>query len=182
MGSGSEAYPELARYVGRLVAEVGCHLLTGGGAGVMAEVSRAFCEVFPRKGICIGILKGATESVPQDLHSSLLYRPSPPNEWVELPVYTHLPLSGSQGREEGSRNHINVLTSDVLVALPGGSGTYSEVTLRLDYGMKVILFLGEQQIDGYSATHFCSMARENAQVLVAGSAAEFELLLRQEIY
>lgn len=37
-----------------------------------------------------------------------------------------------------SRNHINVLTSDVIVALPGGEGTASEIGLARAYGRPVV--------------------------------------------
>jgi len=30
-----------------------------------------------------------------------------------------------------SRNHINILSSDVVIALPGSKGTYSEVMLAI---------------------------------------------------
>ncbi len=181
MGSGSRAYPELAQHVGRIVAELGCHLLTGGGGGVMEEASRAFCATIPREGTCIGILKGQTVSSTQSGQLFLSHNPSRPNRWVELPIHTHLPLSGLHGRDEGSRNHINVLSSDVLIVLPGGSGTYSEITLRIDYGKKVIIFLGGYNIDGHSAEHFLSIAQDNAQVSIASSPEELEILLRQEL-
>jgi hypothetical protein len=54
-----------------------------------------------------------------------------PNPWVEIPVYTHLPVSGMGGLDASSRNHINILTSDVIVALPGSAGTWSEVMLAI---------------------------------------------------
>ena len=40
-----------------------------------------------------------------------------------------------------SRNHINILTSDAIVALPGGAGTASEVALALSYGRPIVAFL-----------------------------------------
>jgi hypothetical protein len=71
----------------------------------------------------------------------MLPKPGYPNPWVEIPIFTHLPLSGSQGTELLSRNHINVLSSDVIVALPGGPGTVSEVDLAKRYQRPVIAFL-----------------------------------------
>ena len=51
-----------------------------------------------------------------------------------------------------SRNHINVLSSDVIVALPGGAGTRSEVELAVMYRKPVISYLGEDGvIEGLSA-------------------------------
>jgi predicted Rossmann-fold nucleotide-binding protein len=38
-----------------------------------------------------------------------------------------------------ARNCINVLSSHVVVACPGGAGTLSEIALALKYGKKVIL-------------------------------------------
>jgi len=69
-------------------------------------------------------------------------RGATPNPWVEVPIRTHLPLSGVDGTDPRSRNHINVLTADVVVALPGGDGTRSEVRLALRYGRPVVAFLG----------------------------------------
>jgi uncharacterized protein (TIGR00725 family) len=37
-----------------------------------------------------------------------------------------------------ARNYINVLTSEVVVALPGKTGTISEIALALNIGKKVI--------------------------------------------
>ena len=59
---------------------------------------------------------------------------------MELPVYTHLPLSGVDGQHDLSRNHINVLTSDVIIALPGSDGTRSEVELAVKYDRPVAVF------------------------------------------
>jgi predicted Rossmann-fold nucleotide-binding protein len=59
---------------------------------------------------------------------------------VELAIYTHLPYSGTQGAHDLSRNHINVLSSAAIVALPGEAGTASEVALAVRYGKPVIAF------------------------------------------
>ncbi len=133
MGSGAAEHAERATRLGRWLAARGVHLLTGGGGGVMAAVSRAFCEVAERRGLVIGIIpSSAASSGP---------KPGYPNRWVEIPIYTHLPLSGERGAEPLSRNHINVLTSDVIVALPGGAGTASEIALALAYRRPIVAFL-----------------------------------------
>jgi len=67
------------------------------------------------------------------------------------------------------------------VALPGGSGTYSEITLRIDYGRQVILFLGDGHIQGHNEEHFRSRSQREGQVLTAKSADELELLLSQAL-
>ncbi len=127
MGSGVLAHEELAAPLGRRLAGLGVHLLTGGGSGVMESVSRAFAAVEERDGLVIGVLP-LPEPGAESGH---------PNPWVEIAIRTHL---GKQGAEFSSRNHVNVLTSDVVVALPGSAGTASEVALSVRYGRPVVLF------------------------------------------
>jgi len=135
LGSGSEPHEEKAKPLGEWLAREGVHLLTGGGGGVMEAVSRAFYRVPNRKGLVIGILPGtATDSG----YSS---RPSYPNAWVEIPIRTHLPKSGVEGTDPLSRNHINILSANVLIALPGSHGTASEVELALRYSQPLIAYL-----------------------------------------
>jgi uncharacterized protein (TIGR00725 family) len=133
MGSGSQSYRERASRIGRWLALEGVHLLTGGGGGVMAAVSQAFYETPNRRGLVIGIIPCAEGSI----------RPKPgyPNPWVEIPIFTHLPLSGRRGTEPLSRNHINVLSSDVVIVLPGDAGTRSEAALALSYKRPVVGYL-----------------------------------------
>jgi predicted Rossmann-fold nucleotide-binding protein len=100
----------------------------------MTAASRAFHGVANRKGVVIGIIP-CDDGVPNQP------KPSYPNEWVEIPVYTHLSLSGARGTEPMSRNHINVLTAQVLIALPGGLGTASEVRLALQYEKPIVAHL-----------------------------------------
>jgi hypothetical protein len=38
-----------------------------------------------------------------------------------------------------SRNHIVILSADVLVAFPGGAGTRSEIQLALEYGRPLLI-------------------------------------------
>src|SRR5215831_18455698 len=134
MGSGTFEHDEYAHPVGEALADLGVNLLTGGGGGVMTAVSRAFTRAPRRHGISIGIIPCASESdrgSPKDGY---------PNEFVELAIYTHLPYSGAQGAQDLSRNHINVLSSAAIIALPGEAGTASEVALALRYGKPVIAF------------------------------------------
>ncbi len=154
MGSGSDSHVNLARPLGQLIAHFGCHLLTGGGSGVMAEVSRAFTEVRGRQGLSIGIIRSEGVSSLEGEANQRDYLAAAMNRWVEVPIFTHLPLSGRQGTDFMSRNHINVLTADLLIALPGATGTYSEVQLGVQYRRRVVLFLGQDTIDGYKSEYF----------------------------
>ena len=131
MGSGSADHAELSEPLGEWIAREGYHLLTGGGAGVMASVSRAYCSVQPRRGICLGIIPAGPPT-------------GYPNSWIELPIQTHLGSRGRSGMDQDSRNHINILSSDVIVALPGGFGTSSEVRLSQVYQKPLIVFLGKE--------------------------------------
>jgi len=141
IGSGSSSHSERASRLGRWLAGKGVHLLTGGGGGVMASVSRAFYEFEGRQGSVIGIIP--CQEVP------VQPKPGYPNPWIEIPIFTHLPLSGTHGTEPLSRNHINILSSDVIVALPGGAGTASEVALALTYLRPIIAFLrSSEEIPG----------------------------------
>jgi predicted Rossmann-fold nucleotide-binding protein len=131
--------------VGRLVADLGCDLLTGAGGGTMAEVSRAFCERRDELGsssLAIGIVPGGPDG-----ERRYATRSGYPNPWVELAIYTHLPRSGDDGRDALSRNHINVLSADAVVALPGGPGTQSEIDLARHYGIALIAY-GGQGLEG----------------------------------
>ena len=141
LGSGSKPHEEKAKPLGEWLAHEGVHLLTGGGGGVMGAVSRAFYHVFPRKGLVIGILPGTATD------SGYSPRQGYPNPWVEIPIRTHLSKSGVEGTDPLSRNHLNVLTADVLIALPGSAGTASEVALALRYKKPLIAYLeGREEI------------------------------------
>ena len=132
MGSGQREHASTAELLGRFLAEEGFHLLTGGGGGVMAATSRAFYETPNRCGSVIGVIP----SRPDDP----LARPKDgyPNEWVEIPILTHLSATASEGASPLSRNHINVLSSHVVLVLPGAEGTASEAALAQRYGKPTV--------------------------------------------
>ncbi len=158
MGSGVQPHTERASQVGAWLARAGVHLLTGGGRGVMSAVSQAFAQTSGRKGLVIGILPSAAHGP----------KAGYPNPWVEIPIYTHLALSGERGTELLSRNHINILSSDVLVALPGGPGTASEVALALRYGRPLVAYLD-------SPTDIAGLP---AQAVVKGDFAAVQAFVR----
>lgn len=117
MGSGrsiTEAERGRAYRLGALIAERGWVLLTGGSAaGVMDAASQGAHEA---GGLVVGVLRsdhGAEAS-------------------------QHLDVAIRTGMGE-ARNVINVLSSDVVIALPGGAGTLSEVALALKADKTVIL-------------------------------------------
>lgn len=134
MGSGTNPHLELSQPLGEALAKRPVHLLTGGGQGVMAAVSKVFYTVPGRLGLVIGILPA--EPPPNERHRPAGY----PNAWVELSIATHLHERGERGAEALSRNHVNVLTSDLLVFLPGSAGTGTEIELALRYAKPFAVF------------------------------------------
>jgi uncharacterized protein (TIGR00725 family) len=134
IGSGDPAHghADLAAAVGRLIAEMGFHLLTGGGLGVMRDACRGFVSVAERRGVSIGVIPRSPEG--DEPKSGY------PNPWVEIPIFTH--LAGRLGPDAAdSRNAINVLSAWKIVALPGREGTRAEIRLARRYGKPVLALL-----------------------------------------
>jgi SLOG cluster4 family len=69
----------------------------------------------------------------------------------EIVIRTHLPLSGNKGSDPLSRNHINALTADLVVILPGGAGTLSELQLASEYSKDIMIFVGKGNVGGKTA-------------------------------
>jgi uncharacterized protein (TIGR00725 family) len=140
IGSGTMGDPERALPLGEALARLGVHLITGGGRGMMAEVARGFTGVHPRTGRSVGILPAAPGqgSPPRPPEGY-------PNPWVELPVMTHLAARGAAGQDARSRNHLVVLTGDVVVALPGGPGTVTEIELALAYDRPLVAHMARPE-------------------------------------
>lgn len=123
MGSAIEA-PPFAEPLGAALAREGWSLLTGGGQGVMEAVSRGFVQSgVADRGLCIGVLPEAREE----------------NPWVELAIRTPLGIFDPADPERLTRNHINVLSSNALIVLPGRTGTRNEAELSLRYGRPAVL-------------------------------------------
>jgi uncharacterized protein (TIGR00725 family) len=120
MGSGrASCYDTLGYQLGQALAVAGYVVLTGGGSGMMLAVSQGAAEA---GGLVVGVLPSQG---PDDPHYQ-----GYPNGYVHVPIYTGMSLA---------RNAINVLSSDVVVALPGGPGTLSEVALALNAGRHVVI-------------------------------------------
>jgi uncharacterized protein (TIGR00725 family) len=116
MGSGQPGPNDALAYkVGRLLALEGYVVLNGGGGGIMEAVSQGAAEA---GGLVVGVLPTSTPTAGY------------PNPYVHIPMYTGMSLA---------RNVINILSSDVVVALPGGDGTLSEVALALNHGRHVVV-------------------------------------------
>ena len=133
--------------VAGLLVEHGVHLLTGGGPGVMAKVSQFFVEDPKRTAgqCCLGVL-------PCDENDLSTKKTGYPNDWVEIPIQTHLPgkkKGVDTPKDHNSRNYINVLTAKAVIGLPGGKGTLAEIELAVEHKRPCVTFLdNEDQIEG----------------------------------
>jgi predicted Rossmann-fold nucleotide-binding protein len=136
LGSGASIAPEraaLARAVGAMVARLGAHLLTGAGYGVMAAAAEGFVAVEKRAGLSLGMAPHDPAGAIDQPNRAPDGRPYP-NPFVEIAVFTALPPRAADWRSAPSRNHVNVLTSHALVALPGGVGTTNELEMAVELG------------------------------------------------
>jgi uncharacterized protein (TIGR00725 family) len=142
MGAGEAGAQSLAdaRRLGRLVAERGWIVLTGGRpAGVMAAASAGAKEV--PGSLTLGILPSSSGGVSPD---------------VDIAVFTGL---------GDARNAVNVLSSDVIIACGvEGPGTTSEVALGLKAEKPVILLRAS-----FEAIAFFRRVAGAGRLLEAGS-------------
>ena len=171
IGSGIEKHSQFSEPLGQWLAEQDCDLVNGGGGGVMAAVSQAFAEVPGRKGSVIGVIPASGPCDSPDARSAYAPLQGYPNSWVDIPIYTHLPLSGASGKDTASRNHIIILSADVIVAFPGGPGTRSEIQLALEYGKPLLILNPNHEWDEF----------KNTQTPMAGNPEETILWLAKNI-
>jgi len=105
----------------------------------MDAAAESFTESGGREGVAIGIIPGTT-NVRGDRVEYRTKGSAYPNASTEIAIFTHLLGDNPEGAQ--SRNHINVLSADLVIALPGGVGTHAEIQLAKRYGKPVLLFLG----------------------------------------
>lgn len=117
MGGASASGPviERARSLGEAIADEGWVLLNGGRSEGVMEASAEGANA--AGGLVVGILPGESEG------------PGVADE-LDVAVFTDMGQA---------RNVVNVHSSDVVVALPGGSGTLSEAALAVKTGTPLVL-------------------------------------------
>jgi len=128
---------EEAREAGRLLAQAGAVVLTGGLGGVMEAASQGAVEA---GGVTVGIL-------PQEDRSRA-------NEYVGIPIATGLGIG---------RNVIIARAADGLIAIGGQYGTLSEIAFSLQLG-KPVVGIGTWDIEG---VHEAGSAREAVEKVLA---------------
>jgi uncharacterized protein (TIGR00725 family) len=121
VGSGTE-HEERAEQVGRLLAERGATVVTGGLGEVMAAASRGAKSV---GGVTIGVLPGETRS--------------DANPWLDHVVVT--------GIGHG-RNLAVVASGDAVIAVGGRYGTLAEIGFALTLGRTVVVLEPGWQVQG----------------------------------
>jgi hypothetical protein len=128
MGAGEADGPtvDTARRLGRLLAEAGWVVLSGGRqAGVMDAVAAGAKEI--PGSLTLGIVPGGPDG--------------PVSAHVDIAVFTDM---------GHARNVINVLTSDVVIACGvGGPGTASEVALALKAGRPTFLLCASPEASAF---------------------------------
>ena len=152
IGSGTEKHSHLSEPLGRWLAEQDCDLINGGGGGVMEAVSKAFTETPNRKGSVFGVIPSSEACNSPEARSTYAPLQGYPNAWIDIPIYTHLPLSGASGKDTASRNHIIILSADMIVVFPGGPGTRSEIQLALEYGKPLLILNPDHEWDEFKNT------------------------------
>ena len=133
---------EDAYTLGVLIARQGWLLLNGGrDAGIMSASARG---AFDQGGLTIGILPGSN--------------PKEASEYIRIPIATGV---------GNARNCINVLSSHVVVACPGGMGTLSEIALALKCNKPVILlnYETDERFDVYQNAGHLSYAASPQAVI-----------------
>ena len=121
IGSGAE-HEGRAEEVGRLLAERGCTVVTGGLGEVMAAASRGAKAA---GGSTIGILPGEDRSAA--------------NQWVDHVVVTGL---------GHMRNYSVAATGDAVIAVGGRWGTLAEIAFAKLLGRPVVILDPGWQLEG----------------------------------
>jgi uncharacterized protein (TIGR00725 family) len=121
IGSGAE-HEERAAEVGRLLAERGAVVVTGGRGEVMAAASRGAKGA---GGTTIGVVPGETRAEA--------------NEWADHVVVTGI---------GHARNLAVVASGDAVIAVGGRYGTLAEIGLALTLGRRVVVLEPGWEIDG----------------------------------
>jgi len=143
IGSGAE-HEGLAEEVGRLLAERGCTVVTGGLGEVMAAAARGAKQA---GGATIGILPGESRA--------------DANEWTD-----HVVVTGTGH----ARNLAVVATGDAVIAVGGSWGTLTEIGFASRLGRPVVILEPGLAVDGVPRAWSPSEAVDLALSRLGGAA------------
>jgi uncharacterized protein (TIGR00725 family) len=121
IGSGSE-HEARAEEVGRLLAQRGCVVVTGGLGEVMAAAARGAKSA---GGTTIGILPGESRAAA--------------NEWIDHAVVTGL---------GHARNFADAASGDAVIAVGGSWGTLAEIAFAMRLERPVVILDPGWQLEG----------------------------------
>jgi uncharacterized protein (TIGR00725 family) len=121
IGSGRE-HEARAEEVGRLLAERGCTIVTGGLGEVMAAAARGAKSA---GGTTIGILPGENRA--------------DANEWIDHAVVTGI---------GHARNLAVAASGDAVIAVGGSWGTLAEIAFATRLGRRVVVLEPGWELDG----------------------------------
>ena len=121
VGSGSQ-WEAAAEEVGRLLAERGCTVVTGGLGGVMAAAHRGAKAA---GGVTIAILPGE--------------RREDANQWADHVVVTGI---------GHARNLAVAASGEVVIAIGGEWGTLAEIAFARRLGRPVVALAGAPEVEG----------------------------------
>jgi uncharacterized protein (TIGR00725 family) len=142
-----------AERIGAFCAQHGLTLVTGGRGGVMEAASRGAAQL---GGLVVGILPSA------DFAEA--------NPWCSVVVPTGIGWT---------RNSVNALSGDVVVAIGGGAGTLSELAYAWIYGRPILTLAGTggwvDKLAGAPLDH-----RNSSRIVHCASVQELEAALRVE--
>lgn len=126
--AGNEEYPDgngltkesikKAQEVGKLLAQAGAIVVTGGKGGIMEAASRGAKE---ENGLSIGVIQGKKRFTS--------------NDFVNIEI-----LSGAEA--DGLDEYLLVMMCDALIAIGGGAGTLQEIVIAYRNNKPVIMLEG----------------------------------------
>jgi uncharacterized protein (TIGR00725 family) len=153
VGSARASKPlvDAAFEVGREIINAGYALLCGGLGGVMEAACRGAHSVAGKNsGIIIGILPGTNKN--------------DANPYTDIVIPTGLGYG---------RNMIIACSSDAMIAVGGGSGTMSEISMAWQYGKPIVVIEGLPGIAGDLAGKSLDDRRDDT---IAGAASAEEAI------
>jgi hypothetical protein len=121
VGSGAQ-WEDAAEEIGRLLAERGCTVVTGGLAEVMASAHRGAKAA---GGTTLAILPGESRAAA--------------NRWADHVVVTGI---------GHARNLAVAASGDAVIAVGGSYGTLAEMALALRLGRRVVALEGAPEVEG----------------------------------
>ena len=106
-----------ARRIGQLLGEKGATIITGGGGGIMSEVSK---EGIKKDSITVGLFNNHHDRGVGDIYTVGL----------------------TTGMFEGGPEFLLPLCSDIIIAVSGGAGTLNELSVAYRNKVPVVLLKG----------------------------------------